>query len=165
MLAVLLGHAKMWAFQAALETDLPDGPEAAPLLQAYFPRRLQAFAAQFPAHPLRREIVATVAVNYVINEVGVTFLSRAMATTRKGIGEVVAAYLEVDREVQASDLRRRIETAGLEAGAENELLLELEDALEGMVRARLTSGTADGAAALEPIRARLTGAGAAAAKS
>src|SRR6185436_5783373 len=132
MLAVLLGHAKMWAFQAALETDLPDGPEAAPLLQAYFPRRLQAFAAQFPSHPLRREIVATVAVNYVINEAGVTFLSRAMATTRKGIGEVVAAYLAVDREVQASDLRRRIESAGLEAGAENELLLEMEDALEGM---------------------------------
>jgi glutamate dehydrogenase len=163
MLAVLLGHTKMWAFQAVLETELPDGPEAGPLLEAYFPPRLQAYAAQFPQHPLRREIVATVAVNHVINEAGVTFLSRVMATTRKGIGEVVAAYLAVDREVEARALRRRVEEAGLGAGAEDELLLELEDALEGMVRARLSAEAADGAAAaLDPIRARLSEAGAAA---
>jgi glutamate dehydrogenase len=155
MLAVLLGHTKMWAFQAALETDLPDRPEARPLLDAYFPGRLEVFAADFPAHPLRREIVATVAVNHVVNEAGVTFLSRVMGTTRKGIGEVVAAYLAVDREVDARALRQRVESAGLDPALENELLLETEDALEGMVRARLTSGVADGAAALDPIRARL----------
>jgi hypothetical protein len=78
-----------------------------------------------------------------------------MGTTRKGIGEVLAAYLAVDREVDARALRQRVESAGLDPALENELLLETEDALEGMVRARLTSGVADGAAALDPIRARL----------
>jgi glutamate dehydrogenase len=162
MLAVLLGHTKMWAFQTVLETEFPDLPAGRPLLDAYFPRRLQPFAAHFADHPLRREIIATAAVNHVINEAGVTFLCRMMAGTRKGIGEVVAAYLEVDREADARSLRDRVEAAGLDAAAENQMLLEIEDALETMVQDRLTTGRADGAAALEPIRARLAGTPAAA---
>ena len=162
MLAVLLGHTKMWAFQTVLETDFPDQPAGRPLLEAYFPQRLQPFAAHFAEHPLRREIVATAAVNHVINEAGVTFLSRMMSATKKGIGEVVAAYLEADRQADANALRDRVEAAGLDAAAENELLLGIEDALETMVRDRLTTGRADGAAALEPIRARLAGSAAAA---
>jgi glutamate dehydrogenase len=157
MLAVLLGHTKMWAFQAVLETDFADLGAGRPFLDAYFPARLQPFAAQFAEHPLRREIIGTVAVNHVINEAGVTFLSRMMAATKKPIGDVVAAYLEIDRAVDAPALRDRVEGAGLEAGAENALLIDIENALETMVRERLTTGREDGAAALEPIRARLAG--------
>ena len=157
MLAVLLGHTKMWAFQTVLDTEFPDSAAARPYLDAYFPRRLQPFAAHFADHPLRREIVATVAVNSLINEAGVTFLSRMMALAKKSMAEVVAAYLDVDREVGARALRDRVEQAGLEAGKETELLLEIEDAVETMTRNRLTGAREDGAAALEPIRARLAG--------
>jgi glutamate dehydrogenase len=162
MLAVLLGHTKMWAFQTVLDTEFPDSPSGRPWLEAYFPRRLQAVAAHFQEHPLRREIIATVAVNHVVNEAGVTFLSRMMAASKEAMGEVVAAYLEVDRQADANGLRDRVEGAGLDAVAENELLLDIEDALETMVRDRLTTGRADGAAALEPIKARLAGTTAAA---
>jgi glutamate dehydrogenase len=157
MLAVLLGHTKMWAFQTVLDTEFPDSAAARPYLDAYFPRRLQPFAAHFADHPLRREIVATVAVNSLINEAGVTFLSRMMALAKKSMAEVVAAYLDVDREVGARALRDRVEQAGLEAAQETELLLEIEDAVETMTRNRLTGAREDGAAALEPIRARLAG--------
>ncbi|HVR71428.1 MAG TPA: NAD-glutamate dehydrogenase domain-containing protein [Vicinamibacteria bacterium] len=162
MLAVLLGHTKMWAFQTILETEFPDGASARPSLDAYFPRRLQAFAAHFEEHPLRREIIATVAVNSLVNEAGVTFLPRMMALTRRTMGEVVAAYLDLDRQVDARALRDRVERSGLASAAETALLLEIEDALETMTRDRLTGAREDAAAALEPIRAKLAGTPAAA---
>jgi glutamate dehydrogenase len=161
LLAVLLGHTKMWAFQTVLETDFPDGAAARPSLDAYFPRRLQPFASHFEDHPLRREIIATVAVNHLVNEAGVTFLPRMMAQTKKGMGEVVAAYLEVDRQAQAPALRERVELSGQDAATETALLIEIEDALEAMTRDRL-NGAREHVEALEPIRAKLGGAPAAA---
>jgi glutamate dehydrogenase len=157
MLAVLLGHTKMWAFQTLLETDFADQPQVRTLLDGYFPQGLRPLAAHFAEHPLRREILATVAVNHVVNEAGVTFLSRMMAATKKGIGDVVTAYLEADDRVGARGLRQRVEAAGVDAAGENALLLDIENALETVVRERLTTGREDGAAALEPIRARLAG--------
>jgi glutamate dehydrogenase len=147
----------MWGFQTVLETEFPDTPAGRPSLEAYFPRRLQTFAAHFQEHPLRREIIATVAVNRLVNEAGVTFLSRNMAATKTEMGDVLAAYLEVDRQTDARALRDRVEGARLDAVAENELLLDIEDALERMTREMLAGGREDGAAALEPIRARLAG--------
>ena len=46
LLAVLLGHTKLWAEELILETDFPDSETGRPLLDAYFPKRLrEAFAA------------------------------------------------------------------------------------------------------------------------
>src|SRR5262249_53410473 len=72
LLAVLLGHTKMYAFQMALETGFPDSASGRPFLEAYFPRRLrESFAEHFEGHVLRREIIATGAVNYVVNKAGI----------------------------------------------------------------------------------------------
>jgi glutamate dehydrogenase len=157
LLAVLLGHSKMWAFQTALETAFPDSEAARSFLESYFPKRLQAFAAHFHEHPLRREIVTTAAVNHLINEAGVTFLSRHMAASKTAVAEVMSAYLEADRQADAASLRARVEGAGLDARTENELLLEIEEALEAMTRERLGGRRPDGAASLEPVKAKLAG--------
>ena len=75
LLAVLLGYTKMYAFQMVLETGFPDSPSGRPFLDGYFPRRLrESFAEHFESHVLRREIIATGAVNYLVNKAGVTFL-------------------------------------------------------------------------------------------
>ena len=78
------------------------------------------------------------------------------------MGEVVAAYLDLDRQVDARGLRDRVERSFLEAAAETALLLEIEDALETMTRDRLAGAREDAAAALEPIMAKLAGTPAAA---
>src|SRR6202035_512822 len=66
-LSVLLAYAKMSLDEALLQSDLPDAPELAGELRAYFPPALRGrFAAQIGAHPLRREIVATVIANDVV---------------------------------------------------------------------------------------------------
>jgi glutamate dehydrogenase len=138
LLAVLLGHTKNWAFQMVMETELADSPVGRPLLDGYFPRRMRGVYAQyFPEHTLRREIVATAAVNYVVNNAGVAFLERMMAATKADIGQLLAGYLELDSQSGAKVKRDETRSAGLPAAAEQEALLELEDALEAQLRTKL----------------------------
>ncbi|PYQ16701.1 MAG: hypothetical protein DMF80_03665 [Acidobacteria bacterium] len=158
LLAVLLGHTKMWAFQMALETGFPDSPSGRPFLHDYFPRRIQeSFAEHLDGHTLKREIIATAAVNHLVNEAGITFLWRNMAATKAGIGEVLAAYVDVDREAEAEALRDLVEGAGLGAEAANALLLEVEEKLESLTRDRLAGARVDPSRALEDVRARVPG--------
>jgi glutamate dehydrogenase len=138
LLAVLLGYTKMAAFPRLLETGFPDGEAGRPFLHAYFPKRLQdTFAEHFPDHVLKREIVATAAVNYLVNKAGITFLARVMAAAGAGIGEVVTAYVEEDRQAKAQARREAVLASGRPAAAEQAALLEIEEALEASVRKRL----------------------------
>jgi glutamate dehydrogenase len=157
LLAVLLGHTKMYAFEMLLETDFPDGAAGRPFLDGYFPRRLrESFAEHFQEHRLRREIVATGAVNHVVNCAGIAFLPRMMALGC-GLGEAVAAYLEASRASAASGLRERILAAPWPAPAQHEALLELERALEALVRQLREGQRPDAGAALAGVRRRLEG--------
>jgi glutamate dehydrogenase len=142
----------------ALETGFPDDAEARPFLDAYFPRRLQVFGEHFADHPLRREIIGTAAVNALVNNAGIAFLSRVMAASKAGLGEVMAAYFQVDRETDAVALREKVCEAALSAAAEQQALLEIEEQLETLTLERLDGKEATAAAAqkaLQPIRARL----------
>src|SRR3989304_5633075 len=124
-LGVLLGSSKIPAFQLLLETDFPDSPAGRPFLDAYFPRLLrERFAAKFEEHVLRREIVATGAVKYLINRGGVLLPPRLEQGPRNGIGEAVAAWIEVDREAQAQALRDALIASGRPAVEEQAALLE-----------------------------------------
>jgi glutamate dehydrogenase len=138
LLAVLLGHTKLFAFQQLLETDFPDGAAGRPFQFSYFPKRLREnYHEEIGRHTLRREIVATGAVNAIVNQAGVTFLSRLAAASRAGISQVVAAYFEVDRGTDAPSRRERILGSGGEAQQRQRALLGLEQRIETLVRARL----------------------------
>ena len=155
LLAVLLGNTKMFAFQMLIETGFPDGEAGRPFLQAYFPRRLQeGYARYFEGHALKREIVATAAVNHIVNYAGVSLLARVMRTANAAIGEVVTAYVEVERELEARALRQALFEAGRGAAEEDEALLEIEEALETSVLTRL-EGRQLAAAPLQAIKHRL----------
>jgi glutamate dehydrogenase len=154
--AVLLGHTKMWAFEMLMETEFPDSEAGRPFLDEYFPRRLrEGFREHLQEHTLRREIVATAAVNYLINNAGITFLERMMAVGKAGLGEVVTAYLEADRDAGAGELRRRILAAGLGAKAEQEAILEIEASLEAATRASIEGKKGDAKGPLAAVRKRL----------
>jgi glutamate dehydrogenase len=156
VLAVSLGNVKRWAYDLLLNSSFPDAPEAQPFLTGYFPRRIQSeFGASIPEHPLHREIVATVAVNHVINNAGVSFLHRMMGESGAPLDRVVAAYVAVELDSQAAALRQRILSSGLPAGDEIAALLELEDGLESLAAAILGGTQAQAAEALAPVLARL----------
>ena len=138
LLALVLGHVKIWACRQIVETDFPDSPEGAPFLEGYFPAPLrEAFAKHFSEHPLRREIISTAAVNHLVNRAGVDFLSRMMRQTGAGIGEVLKAYMNVSLRSRAQETRQGILDASMEPAKAHVARLQLEDIMEQATRAAL----------------------------
>jgi glutamate dehydrogenase len=131
LLADMLGYVKMWGYDRILHSTLPDSEVAHPFLEAYFPHRMQReFGKYFPQHPLRREIIATAVVNYVVNNGGVSILQSLLAANPAGMGEAVASYLKADGQSKAPERRRRVLESGLAAQAEHEALLEIENSIQ-----------------------------------
>ncbi len=157
LLGVLLGYAKMSCSRLLLETDFADRPLARPFLDGYFPALLrERFADHFAAHVLRREIVATSAVNYLVNRAGVTLLPRLMDGAAVEIGDAMAAWVEADQEAGAPALREALLAAVRPAREEQEALLEIEDALAAAASDRLGGGKGEAAAAtVAALRKRL----------
>ena len=156
LLCVLLGYSKMHAFDALLRTDFPDSPSGRPFLEGYFPHPLrERYLAYFQDHVLRREIIATCAVNHVINHAGITLLPRLMAATRMTIGQVIEAYVTAERESEAPSLRNRIVSAGMAAREEQTLLRAADDALEAAVLDLLAGKSPDLSKALSGVRERI----------
>ena len=157
LLALLLGHVKIWALSQVLETDFPDSEEGAPFLDGYFPDRLrESFAEFFVEHPLRREIIATTAVNHVVNHAGVDFFARMMKSKSKstsvGIGDVLKTYLTCSQKAGAESLRRDIHARGRAADETQQALLELERVLESATHDALNGGGDDPAVAVADLR-------------
>ncbi|MGN6137803.1 MAG: NAD-glutamate dehydrogenase, partial [Ralstonia sp.] len=80
--AVLMAYSKMWLYDVLLGSDLPDQPFVADGLPAYFPQPLHTrCATSIPRHTLRREILATMHANALVNRAGVTFVHRMAEET------------------------------------------------------------------------------------
>jgi glutamate dehydrogenase len=92
-LAVLLAYAKRSIASALLDSDLPDASYLEQDLEAYFPSVVvEAFGALIEEHPLRRELIATIAANDVVNSQGITFVSRMVTETGARPSQVVKAF-------------------------------------------------------------------------
>src|SRR5262249_50554167 len=81
-LSVLLAYGKRSVSAARLAGELPDSRSLASDLTRYFPPRIvERFGHLLTEHPLRREIIATIAANDIVNSQGVTFVSRMVTET------------------------------------------------------------------------------------
>ncbi|MGE0357982.1 MAG: NAD-glutamate dehydrogenase [Burkholderiales bacterium] len=94
--AVLLAYAKMVHFDDLVKGALIDDEYVARALVAYFPAELaKRFAAVMPRHPLKREIIATVVANTMINRTGSVFIHRMREETGASAEEVTRAFILV----------------------------------------------------------------------
>ncbi|HXZ48873.1 MAG TPA: NAD-glutamate dehydrogenase [Usitatibacter sp.] len=94
--AVLLAYSKMALFEELVGSALVDDEYVARALADYFPPLLrERFAALMPRHPLRREIVATVVANAMINRTGSTFVHRMQEETGAAPEETARACILV----------------------------------------------------------------------
>jgi glutamate dehydrogenase len=92
-LAVLLAGAKRSVTARLLASDVPDQPALHDALVAYFPPALvERFGHLLPGHRLRRELVASVVANDVVNRMGATFVTRVAGDTGATPASVAAAY-------------------------------------------------------------------------
>ncbi len=92
-LCVLLAYAKMDIYQALLASTLPDSPLLDEWLFTYFPAKLAKYKGYMQEHPLRRELVATLITNQLVNYMGPTFVNRLREETGYKTETIVAAYL------------------------------------------------------------------------
>jgi glutamate dehydrogenase len=136
-LAVLLAYAKQSLAGALLASSLPDSGYLERDLRAYFPPLVvERLGHLIPEHPLRRELVATIVANDVVNSQGITFVSRLVAESGASPADVVSAYRiardvtrAVERWGEVETLIGRVEPAVLD-----ELMTDVDRLVEGTSR-------------------------------
>jgi glutamate dehydrogenase len=93
-LSVLLAYVKNTLTEELIASDFPDDPQLEEDLFAYFPKLLiTRFDEAIKGHRLRRELIATVAANDLVNRTGITFVREVGARAGKGPGDVARAYM------------------------------------------------------------------------
>ena len=97
-LAVLTAYGKLELSAEIVASAAPDDPWFETTLRHYFPTELQPFEPQMKRHRLRREIIATVLANAVVDWVGPTFASRLTAATGADAAKTITAF-EAARQV------------------------------------------------------------------
>lgn len=92
--SVLMPYAKLWLYDEVLDSDLPDDPILVEELVRYFPTPVRKkYADAISEHRLKREIIATVATNSLVNRVGGTFVHDMMEATGLSAVDVSRGYL------------------------------------------------------------------------
>jgi len=122
-LAVLLAYAKLDLDAELKESELPDQPYFAAELAAYFPAEAVAhYPEAMTHHRLRREIVATVLANRIVNLAGPVFVHRMKEISSAPAPRVARAFVIAEGALSLSALKARI------------------DALDGRVPAQIQVG-------------------------
>ncbi|MCW5805788.1 MAG: NAD-glutamate dehydrogenase [Deltaproteobacteria bacterium] len=137
LLAVLVAHTKNDLYGAVLASHIPDLPLYQPFLSAYFPpAAAKRYPEQVAKHHLRREIVATVVTNAIINQAGTTLLVALQKETSAPVDELVNRYFICDELLEGRKLRAAIHGADYKIAAADQYqaLLALEEIHRGLLR-------------------------------
>ncbi|MEJ2524809.1 MAG: NAD-glutamate dehydrogenase [Desulfuromonadales bacterium] len=142
-LSILLAYSKMQLYQTLLESNLPDQESAQAFLKQYFPVKIrERYATHIKDHPLRREIIATMITNRVVDQAGCSFLNTLVRQAGARVPQAVAAYLVFDEVLDGSAIRQQITAQDNKMPAERqyELMVNLENALAGLCRQVIEQG-------------------------
>jgi glutamate dehydrogenase len=123
-LSVLLAYAKNVTYTRLLDSDLPDDPKLEMDLLRYFPEPIrEKYPDAINRHRLRREIVATVVTNSMINRVGPTFVSEMQNKTGMETPEIARAYTIVREAFSLRDIWHDIEALDNKAPASAQIAM------------------------------------------
>ncbi|MGZ6020934.1 MAG: NAD-glutamate dehydrogenase domain-containing protein, partial [Phenylobacterium sp.] len=90
--AVLLAYGKLELKREIVATNAPDDPFFEGLLEGYFPKAMRKWAEPMRRHRLRRDIIATVVANDIINRCGPSFPARLMPAAGADARAFVVGY-------------------------------------------------------------------------
>ncbi len=140
-LATVMAYTKLQVFEQLLESDVPEDPYLAHDLERYFPDPLpQRYREQMHSHRLRREIIATVVANQLVDRSGTTFAFRLAEETGASTAMLARAYAVAREVFEMRDFWVAVEALDnrIEAGTQLEMLIEgrrlVERATRWMVR-------------------------------
>ncbi len=135
-LGVLLAYAKLTLHDELLESSVPDDAYLAKELYRYFPKEMaDTYSQEIESHRLRREIIATMLANSIINRGGPAFLTRIIDQTGASVADVARAFAVVRDAFGLTQLNEEIDR--LDNTISGDLQLELytlvQDLVLGMV--------------------------------
>ncbi|WP_137723610.1 NAD-glutamate dehydrogenase [Prescottella subtropica] len=130
-LATVMAHVKLAFAKDLLATDLPDTEVFAARLPGYFPVQLRSrFRSSIRAHPLRREIVATMLANEAVDNGGITYVYRLSEHTGASSSDAIRAYAAVTEIFELPAVWERIDTADIPADVAYTLMLQSRRVLD-----------------------------------
>jgi len=135
-LGVLLAYAKITLYDSLLESTVPDDDYLARELFRYFPDQMAAtYQDEINGHRLRREIIATMLANSMINRGGPTFLTRLIDQTGATPTDIAQGFVAVRNSYDLTDLNTEIDA--LDTKIDGELQLELYSEIQSLLLERV----------------------------
>jgi glutamate dehydrogenase len=123
-IGVLLAYAKIVLFSDIVASDVPDDPYFDKDLMAYFPDKMEKkYKQDIEGHRLRREIIARVISNDLLNRGGPSFVTKLQESTGRTAREVVRAFAIVRDGFELPDLFASIDA--LDNKIDGQLQLDL----------------------------------------
>ncbi|MGX1778171.1 NAD-glutamate dehydrogenase [Nocardia brasiliensis] len=141
-LANLMAHVKLGLKADLLAGDLPDDPDFAAALSEYFPVGVRTrFATAIPRHRLRREIIATMVVNDVIDNAGMSYPFRLAEQLGSTGADAVRAYAAAVTILGLRPLWAEVRECPMPMAARALLEFEIGGTLERLARLLLLNCT------------------------
>ncbi|MER9331018.1 NAD-glutamate dehydrogenase [Mesorhizobium sp. M0488] len=136
-LGVLLAYAKIVLVSDIVASDVPDEAHFDRDLMGYFPDRMaRKYAAEIHGHRLRREIIARVVANDLVNRGGPSFVNRLQEATGRSVADVVRTFAVVRDGFALPALYREIDA--LDNQIDGQIQLDLYQAVSRLIY--ITSG-------------------------
>ncbi len=109
ILSSLLSYSKIFLKKILLECHFIDEPYALQYLYKYFPKSfVSVYEHEINAHPLKREIIATVIADKIINLQGVLFISDYLHLGNEKFIHKIKSYLISNELFSTNDIRHEI---------------------------------------------------------
>ena len=109
-IAVLLAYAKIVLFDEILESSVPDDAYLGRELYRYFPELMhEGFSEYIETHQLRREIIATMLANSMVNRGGPTLVYRLAEETGARVEDIAFAFAATRDSFGLTELNSKID--------------------------------------------------------
>jgi glutamate dehydrogenase len=136
-LGVVMAYQKIHLYRQLLESDLPEDAFLRHDLERYFPPPLpERFSEQMSKHRLKREIIATVVANQLVDRAGTTFSFRLLEETGALPAVLARAYAAAREVLDMRSYWDSVEALDnqVSAGTQLEMLVEARRLVERSTR-------------------------------
>jgi glutamate dehydrogenase len=124
-LSTLMAHVKLTLKEDMLTTELPELDVFASRLPSYFPTPLrERFTPEIRTHQLRREIVATMLINDLVDTGGISYAFRISEDVGVGPIDAIRTYVATDAIFGVGHIWRRIRATDIPVALSDRLTLD-----------------------------------------
>ena len=124
-LSTLMAHVKLTLKEEMLTTELPELDVFASRLPSYFPTPLrERFTPEIRTHQLRREIVATMLINDLVDTGGISYAFRITEDVGVGPIDAIRTYVATDAIFGVGHIWRRIRATDIPVALSDRLTLD-----------------------------------------